>query len=410
MTKFVDESALGVTTWDSPVRVDPLDGDGDGASSAGSGGLPSVDLYTPSADPSGMGAHMVCLAEEYLREGRRVTLMYWANDKAERMFAPMERRGARLARLPHPRDPGFAAAIADDLRRHPTEVFHLHVGTGRENWDAARTARAMRVPAVVQTLHLPWLVHNRRKRALALTALEPVDRVIMVSRRQSATYEKIGVPADRITTVPNGVQPRAWSPGRDAARRELGLRPEQPVVLTVGRLTVMKGQRDLVDAVPALVRRFPDLAVLLIGDGHLRATLQAQAERLGVEHAVRFVGHRTDARELLDAADVFVLPSRHEGMPLAALEAMEAGLPVVGTRVIGTSEAVEDGVTGLLVPPGRPPALAEALDDVLSDPLLRRRMGASGQRRYLTRFTATRMAQNTAAVYDEVLANAAVLP
>ncbi len=365
---------------------------------------PSVHLYTPSADPSGMGAHMRCLAEEYARLGRRVSLMYWANDNAERMFAPTEERGVRLARIPHPRDPRFARSIADDLRRHPSDVFHVHVGTGRENFDGARAAASQGVPAIVQTLHLPWLLRNRPKRGLVLTALEPVDRVITVSDGQRATYEKLGLAPQRMVTVPNGVHPRTVSLGSSAARRELGLTPDQPVVMTLGRLTVMKGHRYLLDALPHLLRRFPDLVVVVVGEGHLHGALVDQAERLGVAHAVRFVGHRSDARGLLDAADVFVLPSRHEGMPLAVLEAMDAGLPVVGTRVIGTSEAVEDGVSGLLVPSKDPAALAGALEELLDRPELRRRMALAGRRRYEQLFTATRMARRTAAVYDEVLA------
>jgi len=371
------------------------------------GELPSVHLYTPSADPSGMGAHMRTLAEEYAGQGRRVTLMYWANAKAERLFAPAEARGVRLARLPHPRDPQFGAHVVDDLRRHPSDVFHLHVGTGRENFDGARSAASAATdPAIVQTQHLPWLIHNRRKRIGAHLALEPVDLVICVSHRQRATYEKMGVAAHRMTTVPNGVAPRTSSPGRAAARRALGLTADQPVVMTVGRLTVMKGQRHLLEAVPLLLQRLPDAVVVLVGEGHLRRALTEQAERLGVAHAVRFAGHRADARGLLDAADVFCLPSLQEGMPLAALEAMDAGLPVVGTRVIGTSEVVDDGVTGLLVPPARPAALAAALLQVLGDPVLRAAMATAGRHRYEGWFTADRMARRTAAVYDDVLARA----
>lgn len=365
--------------------------------------LPAVHLYTPSADPSGMGVHMRCLAEEYANQGRRVTLMYWANANAERLFAPCEEQDVRLVRLPHPRHPRFAAGIAGDLRRHPSDVFHVHVGTGRENFEGARTARAAGVPAIVQTLHLPWLIRNHRKRSAMLTALEPVDRVITVSQRQRATYERAGAPAQRMVTVPNGVPARPTAPGRAAARRLLDIAPGRPVVMTLGRLTVMKGHRHLLDALPQLLRQVPDVVVVVIGDGHLRLALADRAEQLGVAHAVRLIGHRADARGLLDAADVFVLPSRHEGMPLAVLEAMDAGLPIVGTSVIGTSEAVEDGVSGLLVPPQDPAALAEALGALLGEPEVRHRMGTAGRRRYERLFTAGRMARGTADVYDQVL-------
>jgi glycosyltransferase involved in cell wall biosynthesis len=109
---------------------------------------------------------------------------------------------------------------------------------------------------------------------------------------------------------------------------------------------------------------------------------------------------------LLDAADVFVLPSRQEGMPLAALEAMDAGLPVVATDVIGTAEVVAHGRTGTLVPPQDPARLAEALAELLADPDLRQRHAEAGRRRYVERFTARRMAEDTLRVYRDVLAQA----
>lgn len=124
---------------------------------------------------------------------------------------------------------------------------------------------------------------------------------------------------------------------------------------------------------------------------------------LGVEGNVRMLGHRSDARMLLDAADVFVLPSRHEGMPLVRLEAMDAGLPLVATRVIGSEEVVVDGETGFLVPSRDARALAVAIGRLLEDPDLRRRFGEAGRRRFESFFTHERMTAATAAVYDELL-------
>jgi glycosyltransferase involved in cell wall biosynthesis len=206
-----------------------------------------------------------------------------------------------------------------------------------------------------------------------------------------------------MTTVRNGIRARGPGPGRQAARAALGLRDGQPVVLTIGRLTVMKDHRSLLDAVPGLLRRFPDLAVVVLGDGHLHGRLQQQAAELGVTAAVHLAGHRSDARMLLDAADVFVLPSRHEGMPLVLMEAMDAGLPVVATRVIGSEEVVVDGQTGLLVPPRDPGALGQALARLLADPQLQEQYGQAGRRRFQSCFTAARMAAETVQVYDRVL-------
>ena len=362
----------------------------------------AICLYTPSADPSGMGVHLLELAGQYVRDAD-VSVLAWPTGPGQQLLDRAAALGARPVALPHPRDPGFAAAVCAHLRRHPTDVFHGHVGTGRENFDGARAARAAGVPAVLQTQHYPWLMGSPKHRVPFFRAIEPVDHLITVSQAQRRTYERIGVPAALMTTVPNGVRPRGPGPGRAAARAALGLDPEQPVVLTVGRLTVMKGHRHLLDAVPGLLERFPGLAVVVLGGGHLHEQLAAQAAALGVAGAVHLPGHRSDARLLLDAADVFVLPSRHEGMPLVLLEAMDAGLPVVATRVIGSEEVVDDGRTGLLVRPGDAPALGAALGRLLADPQLRARYGRAGRDRYLEHFTAERMARRTREVYERVL-------
>ena len=362
----------------------------------------SICLYTPSADPSGMGVHMLELAAEYVSSAE-VSLMAWSTATGRRLLEQAEALGARPVPLPHPRATDFASAIVRHLRVHRAAVFHGHVGTGRENFDGARAARAAGVPAVLQTQHYPWMMGSPKHRVPFFRSLKPVDHLIAVSHAQRRTYERIGVPGERMTTVPNGIRARGAGPGRRAARAALGLDAAQPVVLTTGRLTVMKGHEYLLDAVPGLVRRFPGLAVVVVGQGHLNERLRAQAIALGVADAVHLLGHRSDARMLLDAADVFVLPSRHEGMPLVLLEAMDAGLPVVATRVTGSDEVVVDGETGLLVRPRDASALEVALGRLLADPLLRRQYGRAGRLRYERGFTSARMAADTLAVYDRTL-------
>lgn len=362
----------------------------------------SICLYTPSVDPSGMGMHMLDLvaafagASDVSLMARDLPAVQWLLERATVL-------GAKTVPLPSPRDSFFGVVISGFLASHPAEVFHCHVGTGSENWDGVRLGRDAGCPVVVQTQHLPYALSSPRKRRGFLRAIEPVDRLIAVSAGLRRSYERIGVPPELFRTVPNGIAPVTHRLSRAGARRTLGLDPEQPVVLTVGRLTHMKAQWQLVDAVPDLVARFPDLAVVLLGDGPLHDDLAARSAGLGVAHAVRFAGHRPDARLLLAAADVFVLPSRYEGMPLAALEAMEAGLPVVATRVTGTEEVVQDGATGALVPFGRPAELGAAVAALLADPELRRRQGVAGRRRYLALHTRERMAAGTAAVYAELL-------
>ncbi len=377
--------------------------EGPAPSRLGSHGRLSVCLYTPSVDPSGMGAHMVDLAAEYSPDVE-VTVMAWRTPAGARLLDRAADVGATPVALPAPRDPAFAATVEQRLRDFRVDVFHVHVGTGREDFDGARAARAAGAGAVVQTLHLPWTLGSPKHRVPFSRSIRPVDRLIAVSELQRRTYERIGVPGELLRTVPNGIRARGPGPGRAAARRALGLGPTQPVVLTVGRLMAQKGHRHLIAAVPELVDRFPDVAVVIIGQGTLREKLLQQAAALGVGDHVHLPGFRADARMLLDAADVFALPSQQEAMPLAALEAMDAGLPVVATCVFGSAEVVVDRGTGFLVPRGEPAALAAAIGELLADSGLRRRHGAAGRARYLERYTSARMAAETLAVYDEVLA------
>jgi glycosyltransferase involved in cell wall biosynthesis len=350
-----------------------------------------------------MGAHMIDLAAEYGPDVD-VTLMAWRTPGGERLLEQAAAVGAEPVPLPSPRDPSFARTVTERLRRCPVDVFHVHVGTGREDFDGARAARAAGARTVVQTLHLPWTLGSRKHRIPFFASIRPVDRLIAVSELQRRTYERIGVPSGLLRTVANGIRARGPGPGRTAARNALGLDDAQPVVLTVGRLMTQKGHLNLVAAVPELSDRFPDVAVVIIGQGTLREQLLEQAAALGVADRVHLPGFRADARMLLDAADLFVLPSRQEAMPLAALEAMDAGLPVVATCVFGSAEVVVDRETGLLVPRDHPAALARAITELLADPGRRRGYGAAGRARYLQRYTSARMAADTLAVYHEVLA------
>jgi glycosyltransferase involved in cell wall biosynthesis len=172
--------------------------------------------------------------------------------------------------------------------------------------------------------------------------------------------------------IPNAVDvasaPR-WSP----AERE------RPLIVAVGRL---KAPKDFPTLIRALSGLRPDsFEAVIVGEGPDRPRLEEEIEALGLSGRVRLAGERRDVPELLAAADVFVLPSASEGLPVSVLEAMAAGLPVIASRVGGVPEQVSDGETGLLVEPGDPNELTAALDRLIADPSLRRRLGAAGRAR-----------------------------
>jgi glycosyltransferase involved in cell wall biosynthesis len=155
----------------------------------------------------------------------------------------------------------------------------------------------------------------------------------------------------------------------------LGLAGADLVIGVVGRLEEQKGHAYLLAALPALRRAIPNLVVLLVGEGRLEEDLRRQVRELKLESMVRFLGTRRDLTEIYRALDLFVQPSLWEGLPLALLKAMGAGLPVVATRVSGSREAIVDGVNGSLVAPGDPEALARAILELHRHPEIRRRLG-----------------------------------
>jgi glycosyltransferase involved in cell wall biosynthesis len=254
--------------------------------------------------------------------------------------------------------------------------------------------------------HLHIENHFRRATRPLLAGLDSATarlcaRLVAVSEDTKRAYERQGYPRGRIEVVYNGVEPGGSV--RDV-RSELGVPDGRPLVGEVGRLCDVKGQRELIAALAQL----PNVHAVLLGadverGGAFQAELERDAERLGVRDRVVFAGHREDAAGLLGGLDVLALPSWTEGLPLVVLEAMARGRAVVATPVGGTPEVVEDGETGLLVPPRDPDALASAIRRLLDDPGLRERMGEAGRQRVAERFSADQMIARLLAVYDEAV-------
>jgi glycosyltransferase involved in cell wall biosynthesis len=228
------------------------------------------------------------------------------------------------------------------------------------------------------------------------------DRVIVVSRAIAAVLEQGGVPAARLRLVYEGVPDRPAAPGGAEALAELGVPPGAPVVGNVAALTGHKDHATLVDAMALLLPRVADVRLVIAGEGELRSDLESRVRARGLDDRVVFAGFRSDLDRLLPACSVFCLSSRLEGLGTSLLDAMALGLPVVATAAGGIPEAVEDGVTGRLVPPCDPAALADALAEVLGDEAMRRAMGTAGRKRYESRFSADRMVEETLGVLAEV--------
>lgn len=299
------------------------------------------------------------------------------------------------------------------LREERADVLHTHTAVAANI--LSRLAGRLAGAAVVSHAH----AHPTfRRQPLAAAAMRLADnatarlaaRCIAVSESVRGAYVRQGYPAGLVVVVPNGVAVPDGEEGTGAGagpaapaglRAELGIPAGAPLLGEIGRLCPQKGQPELI----AAVAQVPGVHAVLVGDdleqgGAYRDELVAQAEALGVRDRIAFVGYRPAAERLIADLDALVLPSWIEGMPLVVLEAMARGKPVIATAVGGIPEVVEEGVTGLLVPPGDPARLAAAIAELLADPERARRMGEAGLARVRERFSIEAMCRGVQEVYD----------
>jgi glycosyltransferase involved in cell wall biosynthesis len=221
------------------------------------------------------------------------------------------------------------------------------------------------------------------------------DAVVAVSRAIATVLEREGLPAERLRLVYEGVPARPPQPGGAEALRALGVPAAAEVVGNVAALTDHKDHATLLEAAALVSARRPEARFVIVGDGERRAELEARARALGTAERVIFAGFRDDVDRLLPAFDVFCLSSHLEGLGTSLLDAMCFARPVVATAAGGIPEAVLDGVTGRVVPVRDVRALADALVEVLSHPERREAMGRAGRERFLERFTADAMVEET---------------
>jgi glycosyltransferase involved in cell wall biosynthesis len=325
-----------------------------------------------------------------------------------------------------------AGPIGEEIRRTgvPFHVLHLHPGL-RRPWHVLGIARRLRElqPDIVHTFLLtaslygrlgailagvPVIIgtevnvyeHKQAHHALAERLLmRGTDRVVVSAESVREFYmQQVHATPAKVDVIYNAVD---WSQlqttiSRESMRATVGVGPGAPLAGIIARLTEQKAHRYLFDAMASTPELAP-LHLIVVGDGDLRDEVRAHADRLGLSARVHFLGARRDLGDLLGAIDVFVMPSLWEGLPLSLVLAMGAGLPVVATRVAGIPEVVQDGVTGLLVPPADVPALGSALARLVADPALRHTMGDAAAAFVRPRFGIDGYMAAVTALYDRLV-------
>jgi sugar transferase (PEP-CTERM/EpsH1 system associated) len=304
-------------------------------------------------------------------------------------------------------DLGAIGRLASILRALRPDIVHSR------NWgafDAVIAGAIARVPSIVHGEHGreandPAGLDRRRNRLRRWTA-PLVTRYVAVSEDLGRWLtERIGIPPRKVVTIHNGVDIMRFQQGdRIAARRAVGLDvPSGAVVVgTVGRLDPVKDQLGLLEAFAAVAASRPEVALVIAGRGPLWDAIESRSRHPDLAGRVSLLGERSDTPTILQALDIFALPSLTEGISNTVLEAMASGLPVVATRTGGTPELVVDGLTGTLVPVGDRSALARALTAYVANSRARAQHGAAGRQRAVESFSLERMTARYRSLYREL--------
>ncbi len=287
------------------------------------------------------------------------------------------------------------------LRNHRVDILHTHK-FGSNLWGTL-IGRLAGVPVIIAHEHT-WSFEGESLRCLLDRSViaRAADVILAVSRddrRKMVEVERID--PNRIRFIPNGIAPKSPDRGTDI-RAQLGISSTAPVIGCVGNLRPQKALHHLVECAGMLVRAFPDVRVLIVGGGSDEARIRSLVRQRDLSDTVLMLGDRSDVPNILAALDLAVSTSDWEGSPLAVMEYMAAGIPVVATRVGGVPDLVTPDVNGLLVEPGDVEGLAREIAALLRDPERRAVMGANGRRRQLLEFDINLMLRRIELLYEEL--------
>jgi glycosyltransferase involved in cell wall biosynthesis len=365
----------------------------------------NIALLTTSLMRGGAEIQVFLLARTLKQRGHEVSVISMVAPEA--FEAELAELGIPLYSLnmrPGIPDPRAVWHLAGILRaRHP-DILHSHMI--HANLLGRLVRLLVRIPVQVSTAHNIDEGGRWRERAYRLTD-SLATLTTNVSRAAVERYVRVkAVPASKIRYVPNGLELAPFVSGpnsRPSLRQALGLEARF-TWLAIGRLDVQKDYPTMLRAMAATSTAHPETRLLIAGEGPLRADLDALRNQLSLSERVTFLGKRHDIPALLQAADAYVMSSAWEGLPMVLLEAAASGLPIVATDVGGNREIVQDGVSGLLVPPGDPAALAKAMQQLMAMPeATRRQMGEAGRRHVQQHYDLARVVDTWEALYAELL-------
>ncbi len=353
-------------------------------------------VVTPQLSVGGAERHIVDLASELQRNGHELLVSSHGGELVE----PLVKCGIEHRCLPiHSRSMGAITSIFQ-LRRLVNEfqpdVVHAHSALATLMCRAAVAGRG--VPVVVTGHGWP-----EQRLGMVAAALRTADAVIAISERMRTALISSGVAAHRVVVVRHGVSPKPFaSTAAESFRRECGCAGETVLIGVVGRLIRSKGHTTMIEAAKSLPADLP-WQMVFVGDGPLRSELQRQIASADLSNRIRLTGNQSDMGPVYGALDVAALPSYSEGMPLAVLEALASGVPVLATPVGGIPEIVEHNRTGWLVPVADSGLFADRLRQLIAKPGLRRAAGEAARTFAAAEFSSSAMVDKITRVYGSLI-------
>ncbi len=364
-------------------------------------GYKTTILHTEaSVGWGGQEIRVILESVEFAKRGYRVLIACPAEARISAKAAEAGLRVINVA-MPGPLNPKAIRRFLSIIKSEKVDVIHTH--SSKDSWLAGIAGRWAKVP-VVRSRHLSTLVGRSWFTTLVYRSLS--DRIITSGAEiKRMLVERNNIDPEKITSIPAGVDTKLYHPGVSGAAvtKELKLAGAYPVVGCVAMLRSWKGQTDLFDSVPEIVKSYPEARFVIAGDGPIRDRLIAQVRSLGIEKYVIMTGLRKDVPEIIAALDIFVLLSTaSEATSQVIPQALAIERPVVATNVGGLPEIIEDNVTGLLIPKNDPKAIAGAVIRLAGDKELGARLAKKGREKILKDFTLDVMIDKTEGVYNSL--------
>lgn len=366
-------------------------------------------FYTDTPNYGGAERQMELLAKHLKPLGFEVSLAYGMYSKLAEKKNEMEMAYAKTYLLPvlHKHDPRHYAYLKDLLREEKFDLLHIHLWNpgacryafwaGHKSFANDVAGHSIRLP-IVTTEHDPFELKGLKKWIKGL-CLRKTDRIIAISNDNLGQLsELVEHPKDTVFLSHNGIEIGPFLDNQDKA--SLDVENGATVITCVAEMHPRKGHKYLIEAFNRLQKNMPSLHLVLVGTGPIEQELKA---KYGANAHIHFLGWRKDIPQILRASDLFVLPSLREAFGLSILEAMACNVPVIATETGGAKDIIENGKSGLLVPPGDSESLLKAIKTLLDNPGQRKDLAKNALERVKALFTAERMAEKTAEVYRGLL-------